>query len=267
MDRLLNKVAIVTGSGQGIGEFIAKEFVREGAKVLLVGYTFSKLERVQKEICDEIADAQVHSVRCDITSGKDIQNMVEECVEKLGEPNVLINNAGREFFNLPLETSDEEWDKCLANDLSGAWYCAKAVLPYMVKNEDGAIVNISSVHGSKIIPKCFPYPVAKHGLLGLTKALGIEYGGKNIRVNSISPGLILTPLTRKLFQKLADEGQAESVEVLLEQQRNLLPSKRIGTSNEVAKLAVLLASDEARYINATDILIDGGRSALYHEWE
>ncbi len=116
-----------------------------------------------------------------------------------------------------------------------------------------------TVHGHKIVPHCFPYPVAKHGLIGLTKALGIEYAAHGIRVNSISPGLVLTAIAEAGFAAAADP-EAER-----RRQTEILPNKRIGEPEEIAYTALFLASDEARYINAADIRVDGGRSQLYHE--
>ena len=121
----------------------------------------------------------------------------------------------------------------------------------------GSIVNIASVHGHKVIPGCFPYPVAKHALIGLTRSLGIEYAPRGVRVNSISPGLILTERVQAWLDSMP-ESEAR-------RQAELLPPKRIGQPEEVAYTALFLASDEARFINATDILIDGGRSQMYHE--
>ena len=129
----------------------------------------------------------------------------------------------------------------------------------MLEQRSGSIVNIASVHGHKIIPGCFPYPVAKHALLGLTKSLAIEYAARGIRVNSISPGLIMTDNIRAWLDDCPDPAAEEA------RQAALLPPKRIGTPEEVAYTALFLASDEARFINAADILIDGGRSQLYHE--
>jgi NAD(P)-dependent dehydrogenase (short-subunit alcohol dehydrogenase family) len=129
----------------------------------------------------------------------------------------------------------------------------------MLARGAGSIVNIASVHGHKIIPGAFPYPVAKHGLIGLTRALGIEYAARGIRVNSISPGLILTPIAEAGFAAAPDPAAERR------RQAELLPCKRIGEPEEVAYTALFLASDEARFINAADILIDGGRSQLYHE--
>ena len=188
-----------------------------------------------------------------------IDAMVAAGVERFGGIDVLVNNAGINVFSDPLKLSEDDWARCLSVDLEGAWHCARAVLPHMLARGAGSIVNIASVHGHKIIPGAFPYPVAKHGLIGLTRALGIEYAARGIRVNSISPGLILTPIAEAGFAA-APDPEAER-----RRQAELLPCKRIGEPEEVAYTALFLASDEARFINATDILIDGGRSLLYHE--
>ena len=126
----------------------------------------------------------------------------------------------------------------------------------MLAQGAGSIVNIASVHGHKIIPGAFPYPVAKHALIGMTRSLGIEYAARGVRVNSISPGLILVPRIEAWFER--EPGARE-------RQTELLPPRRIGSPEEVAYTALFLASDEARFINATDILIDGGRSQVYHD--
>jgi NAD(P)-dependent dehydrogenase (short-subunit alcohol dehydrogenase family) len=172
---------------------------------------------------------------------------------------VLVNNAGADVFSEPLSLGDEDWDRCMALNLKGAWNVARAVLPSMLAQGAGSIVNIASVHAHKIIPGAFPYPVAKHGLIGLTRSLGIEYAARGIRVNSISPGLILVPRIEAWFAAQPDPDAARRA------QAELLPPRRIGTPEEVAYTALFLASDEARFINATDILIDGGRSQLYHD--
>jgi NAD(P)-dependent dehydrogenase (short-subunit alcohol dehydrogenase family) len=184
---------------------------------------------------------------------------VTTTLDRFARIDVLINNAGVNVFSEPLQLLDSEWERCFAIDLKASWSVARAVLPTMLSQGSGAIVNIASVHGHKIIPGCFPYPVAKHGLIGLTRALGIEYAARGIRVNSISPGLILTPQVEAWFAAQPDP-EAER-----RRQTELLPCKRLGTPGEVAHTALFLASDEARYINAADILIDGGRTQLYHE--
>ena len=170
---------------------------------------------------------------------------------------MLVNNAGADVFSEPLSLSDADWERCLSLNLKGAWHhLCRAVLPAMLAQGAGSIVNIASVHGHKIIPGAFPYPVAKHALVGMTRSLGIEYAARGVRVNSISPGLILVPRIEDWFER--EPGARE-------RQTELLPPRRIGRPEEVAYTALFLASDEARFINATDILIDGGRSQVYHD--
>lgn len=265
LHRLDGKTAIITGAGQGIGAAIAHAFAAEDANVVLTGRTLSKLESVSAEIRSELPEAKLLCLPCDITDTAQIARVVSASQTEFGSVHVLVNNAGMNVFHEPLEISEEEWHKCLNNDLFGAWNFAKAVLPAMKVQRSGSIINISSVHAHKIIPHCFPYPVAKHGLIGLTKALGIEYAPYNIRVNSISPGLIETPMSFDWYQAMVAEGAASTVEEFRQIQANILPCKRIGRPEEVAMTCVFLASDEAPFINATDILIDGGRSALYHD--
>lgn len=266
MNRLTGKTAIITGAASGIGKAIAQVFAGEGAGVFLCDVNAAALAQSAEEVRrDSAAPQAVWYAACDITSVREVEAAVSSALRHAGAIDILINNAGANFFNEPLHTDEAQWNACLQNDLTGAWNCAKAVLPHMIKNGGGAIVNISSVHGHKIIPGCFPYPVAKHALLGLTKALGVEYAKHNVRINSISPGLIETSGTRAWYERSVAEGRAPSVEAFKKIQADILPCKRIGAPEEVAMVAVMLSSDEARFINAADILIDGGRSALYHE--
>ena len=260
--RLAGKVALVTGATQGIGGAIAKLFAQHGACVIV--NTLVRDERAEAfaaEIGNSVGnEANILLVQADVRDRAQIDAMVAAGVERFGGIDVLVNNAGINVFSDPLKLSEDDWARCLSVDLEGAWHCARAVLPHMLARGAGSIVNIASVHGHKIIPGAFPYPVAKHGLIGLTRALGIEYAARGIRVNSISPGLILTPIAEAGFAA-APDPEAER-----RRQAELLPCKRIGEPEEVAYTALFLASDEARFINATDILIDGGRSQLYHEW-
>ena len=243
--RLSGKVALVTGAANGIGAATATLFAREGATV--VG-----LDRLPAAARD---DGVTHHL-ADITDAAAIDAVVRSVRDQHGRIDVLVNNAGADVFSEPLSLSDDDWQRCLDLNLKGAWHLCRAVLPAMLAQGAGSIVNIASVHGHKIIPGCFPYPVAKHGLIGLTRSLGIEYAARGIRVNSISPGLILVPRIEAWFER---EPAARA------RQTALLPPRRIGTPEEVAYTALFLASDEARFINATDIAIDGGRSQLYHD--
>ncbi|WP_426394963.1 SDR family oxidoreductase [Ralstonia sp. R-29] len=255
--RLAGKVALVTGATQGIGGAIAKLFAQHGARVIVNALV--RDERAEAFAASIGNDDNILLVQADVRDRSQIDAMVAAGVERFGGIDVLVNNAGINVFADPLRLSEDDWARCLSVDLEGAWHCARAVLPHMLARGAGSIVNIASVHGHKIIPGAFPYPVAKHGLIGLTRALGIEYAARGIRVNSISPGLILTPIAEAGFAAAADP-EAER-----RRQAELLPCKRIGEPEEVAYTALFLASDEAGFINATDILIDGGRSQLYHE--
>ncbi|XHS77819.1 SDR family oxidoreductase [Burkholderiaceae bacterium UC74_6] len=252
--RLKDKVAIVTGSTAGIGLAVVRRFLAEGAKVVANSHLDdAAAERLRAELP---ADRALF-FQADISDSAATQAMAEAALAKFGRIDALVNNAGMDVFAEPLSMTDEQWRRCFSVDLDGAWHCARAVLPAMLAQGAGSIVNIASVHGHQVIPGCFPYPVAKHGLIGLTKALGIEYAARGIRVNSISPGLILTERVQAWLDTLTPE-QAQA-------QAALLPCKRIGRPEEVANTALFLASDEAPFINASDILIDGGRSQLYHE--
>ena len=147
----------------------------------------------------------------------------------------------------------------LAVDLEGVWYMCRAALPIMLAAGAGSIVNIASSHSTTIIPDTFPYPVAKHGLLGLTRALAIQYAARGVRVNAIAPGYIETEIARDYWNSFpAPEAERQKA-------YDLHPPKRIGRPEEVAMTALFLASDEAPFINAASIAIDGGRSVLYHD--
>ena len=254
--RLAGKVAIVTGSTQGIGAAIARRFAAEGALVVLNSHRDDNDARV---ISAELGAERSIFVEADVAHRAAMEFLAARTLERFGRIDILVNNAGMNVFSDPLTLSDEDWKRCFAVDLEGAWNASRAMLPAMLAQGAGSIVNIASVHGHKIIPGCFPYPVAKHALIGMTRALGLEYAARGIRVNSISPGLIVTEMIERHFAAQPDP-QAERA-----RQAALLPCKRLGRPDEVAATALFLASDEAPFINATDILIDGGRSQMYHE--
>lgn len=252
--RLHGKVALVTGASQGIGQAVARLFVAEGARVIVNDLQAGPHSDA---LLAELGEANAMFIAADIADEAAVRAMAARGAERFGAIDVLVNNAGMNVFAEPLAMTLAEWQRCFAVDLEGALHCSRAVLPGMLAAGGGSIVNIASVHGHRIIPDAFPYPVAKHALIGLTKALGIQYAARGVRVNSISPGLILSERVVAWLDSLTPEERQRQVD--------LLPTRRIGEPVEVAYTALFLASDEARYINATDILIDGGRSQLYHE--
>ncbi|MDR5766170.1 MULTISPECIES: SDR family oxidoreductase [unclassified Caballeronia] len=258
MNRLAGKVAIVTGAGRGIGAAIALAFAREGARVALAELDIGTARETAERIGEETG-ANVIAVETDVTQSASVKEAVAQTEAALGPLDVLVNNAGINVFCDPLTMTDDDWRRCFAVDLDGVWNGCRAVLPGMVERGRGSIVNIASTHSFKIIPGCFPYPVAKHGVIGLTRALGIEYAPNNVRVNAIAPGYIETQLTLDWWSSQADPKAARQATL------DLQPMKRIGEPREVAMTAVFLASDEAPFINASCITVDGGRSALYHD--
>ncbi|KVC63221.1 short-chain dehydrogenase [Burkholderia ubonensis] len=259
MGRLAGKVALVTGAGRGIGAAIAHAFAREGAAVALVDVDLPQAGTTADAIACEIDGARVLPLHADVTRQDSVRDALAQAEASLGPLDALVNNAGINVFCDPLTMTDDDWRRCFAVDLDGVWHGCRAALPGMVERGRGSIVNIASTHAFRIIPGCFPYPVAKHGVLGLTRALGIEYAARNVRVNAIAPGYVETQLTRDWWDAQPDPAVARADTL------GLQPMKRIGRPEEVAMTAVFLASDEAPFINATCITVDGGRAALYHD--
>jgi NAD(P)-dependent dehydrogenase (short-subunit alcohol dehydrogenase family) len=256
--RLHNKTAIITGAGSGIGSAIALLFAREGARVALFDLDSDTTEALAVELQQQTGQRCISCV-ADVSQPEQVQRAVLRAQEALGPIDILINCAGVNVFRDPLALDDDDWQRCMEVNLKGPYNLIRSVLPGMLARQYGNIVNVASVHGHKIIAGAFPYPVAKHGLIGMTRSLGVEYASQGIRCNSISPGLIMTPAAEAWLSSCPDP-QAER-----DRQAALLPCKRIGEPEEVAYTALFLASDEARFINATDILVDGGRSQVYHE--
>ena len=255
--RLAGKTAIITGAGQGIGEAIAVAFVAQGARVVIAERNPETGAAVAERVRAEGGAAVF--VHTDVADRASVEAMALAAEKAFGPVDILVNNAGINVAKEPLSLTDDDWRRCFAVDLDGVWHCCRAVLPQMLASGRGSIINIASVHGFSIIPHFFPYPVAKHALIGLTRSLGIEYAAKGVRVNAIAPGYIQTPICEDWWATFPDPAA--------ERQRayDLHPPKRIGRPEEVAMTAVFLASDEAPFINAECIVIDGGRSVLYHE--
>ena len=247
----------MTGAGQGIGAAIARCFAREGASVVVAEINPETGAAIAAELT--AAGGQALFVQTDVADPGSVAAMSEAARAAFPPPDILVNNAGINVFTDPLKTTDEDWRRCMSVDLEGVWRCSRAFLPGMIESGRGSIVNIASTHDFEIIPGCFPYPVAKHAVVGLTRALAIEYASRGVRVNAIAPGYIETPIATEYWNTFPDPE--------LERRRayELHPPKRIGRPEEVGWTAVFLASDEAPFINAATIVIDGGRSVLYHE--
>ncbi|WP_027133178.1 SDR family oxidoreductase [Geminicoccus roseus] len=252
--RLQGKVALVTGAARGIGAAIARKFTAEGAQLALLDLDLQALEALAAGL-----EGTSLTAVCDIAEKTAVEEAVQAVLARFGRIDVLVNNAGINVFADPLHTTDEEWRRCMAVNLEGAWHLTRAVLPDMLGRGAGSIVNIASTHAFSIIPGCFPYPVAKHGLLGLTRSLAIEYAPKGVRINAIAPGYIETEKVTDWLETHADPAAARA------RVESLIPVRRIGRPEEVAFAAVYLASDEAGFCTGSVLTMDGGRSVVYHD--
>jgi NAD(P)-dependent dehydrogenase (short-subunit alcohol dehydrogenase family) len=257
MNRLQNEVAVITGAGQGIGAEIARAFAREGAAVAILELNAAK----GKEVADEINGNGGRAVSFEVDVAKEaiVRDAIARTSDALGPVSILVNNAGYSFRGDPLDVTEEGWRRTFAVDLDGAWYATKAVLPGMLKLGKGSIVNIGSVHSFQIVPTYFPYPVAKHALIGLTRSIAIEYAARGIRCNAICPGAIATPGNVSIWHEKPDPDAEKR------RWEALHPMKKIGQPADVAMAAVFLASPEAAFITGESLMIDGGRSVLYHD--
>ena len=249
--RLQDKIVIVTGAARGIGASIATCAAREGAYVVATDVDGRGAE-LAAALRHEGRSVDFHAL--DVRDGGAWCALVALTVERRGRIDGLVNNAALQIKYPPLEMPEEEWDLCMEVNLRGVWRGCRAVLPAMLSQGGGSIVNIGSVHGHQIIPGGFPYSVAKHGVIGITRALGVEYAPRGVRVNAISPGYVDT----EPEAWIEDSGALAAINALV-------PARRLARPDEVAMTAVFLLSDEAPYIVATTINIDGGRMALFHD--
>jgi len=257
MGRFVDQVAIVTGAGRGIGEATALRLAAEGAAVVIGELDMDAAASVVRTI--EAAGGRALAVAADVSRPEDMRAMVDATVSAFGPPDVLVNNAGIAVFDDPLSLSDEDWRRCFAVDLDGVWYATRAVLPLMLERGKGAVVNVASVHSFQIIPHTFPYPIAKHGVVGMTRALAVEYGPVGLRFNAVCPSYIATQINIDYFATFPDpDAERRRVEALH-------PVKRLGRPDEVAAAIAFLASDECGFLTGASLMVDGGRSVLFHD--
>ncbi|WP_421916865.1 SDR family oxidoreductase [Mesorhizobium sp.] len=255
-ERLSGKRIFLTGAAQGIGLAIAEACLAEGAKLFLVDQDGALLDKTVAGLA--APHGSIGHATADISDGAAIAAAVQRANAEIGEINALINNAGMNVFSTPLEATEEQWNRNFDVNVKGAWNCSKAVLPGMIASGGGAILNIASTHSFTIIPHTFPYPVAKHALLGLTKSLALEYAGQGVRVNALAPGYVETRKAIDYWNSFADPAAARAKTMALH------PGGRIATTREIALAAVFMISDESPFMNAACLVIDGGLSQLQH---
>ncbi|MGE5453863.1 MAG: SDR family NAD(P)-dependent oxidoreductase [Methylocystaceae bacterium] len=246
--KLLDRVAIVTGGGSGIGRAIAQEFAREGAKVVVSDY----VEETGLETVELIKQAGSHAifVKADVAIEADIDNLVEQTLLNYGSIDILVNNAGISGGLAALtDISTEDWDQVMNVNLRAPFLASKKVYPQMVKQGKGNIINIASMASMAAGRGGLQYTASKHGVLGLTRQLSFMVGAQGIRVNAILPGPIDTPMIQRV---LAVPQHPVSMKI------KASPATRPGQPEEVAKLALFLAGDDSEFIHGAAYAIDGG---------
>ena len=251
--RLKGKVAVVTGTGRGIGKTIAEVFAREGAKVVAASRSAGNGRPVVDAIVAGGGEAVF--VECDVSAEGDVRRMIEAAVSTYGRIDVLVNNAGVNFVKAFEETEPSDWDRVVNTDLRGTYLCCRYAIPEMLKKGGGSIINMTTVHTMASLPGAAPYDAAKWGMVGLTKALAVEFAARKIRVNALSPGLIDTQIWADI------KNAAPDLDACMAFWRSNIPMGRVGTTEEIAHVAVFLASDEAAYVTGSNLLADGGMTS------
>jgi NAD(P)-dependent dehydrogenase (short-subunit alcohol dehydrogenase family) len=251
--RLTGKAALVTGGGTGIGKAIALAFAREGAKVAVAGRRMEKLEETMAEMKKH--GGEPLAVQCDVANAADAERAVGETTEAFGSLNVLVNSAGVLSATTVEGISEEQWDRLIDINLKGPFLMSRAVLAEFRRAGGGAIVNIGSVLGLVAMKDRAAYCASKGGLTLLTKAMALDHAHENVRVNCICPSIVETELVAGLFA--ASEAGAAAKKARIAG----IPLGRMGRPEDVAEMAVFLASEESSWVTGTAIALDGGLSA------
>jgi 3-oxoacyl-[acyl-carrier protein] reductase len=248
MNGLQNKVAIVTGGGSGMGAAMGRGLADAGARVVLAGRTAAKVMDVAAAI--RAAGGQAVGVAVDVSQGVDVQRMVATAVEHFGGVDILINNAGISPVGRVTEISEAEWDECIAIDLRSVFLGAKYAIPVMQQRGGGVVINVAGTLGIRPCRNKAAYAAAKAGVINLTRAIALDYAPDRIRCNVICPGFVETPLTAGFTGPARDEFLA-----------GYQPLPGLIQADEVAQLALYLASDAAKMITGQTFVIDGGQQA------
>lgn len=250
--KLKERVAVITGSGSGIGRAAAKEFAREGARVIVADINFEGARETVEQI--RAFDGSAHAVKVDVSDPNSVQELVAETLKVFSGVHVLLNNAAIQVNKTVETTTFEEWNREMAVNVGGVFLCSKFFIPQLRKT-GGCIISMSSVNGFFTEPMCAGYCATKAAIIGLTKAMAIDHGREGIRVNCICPGYIDAGLAEGYFQAQPDPAAARAAA------GKLHALGRIGRSEEVGRLAVFLASEDASFVTGGAFTVDGGFSS------
>lgn len=253
MLRLSGKVAFITGGGSGIGRACALAFAREGAHVAIGGRRKAPLEAVEREI--RASGGNALGVPCDVADRASVEAAIAAVTTKFGRLDIVVNNAGAVLVATVEETSDEDWNRVLAANLTGTFLVSRAALPSLRKAGGGSIVNIGSYLGIVARRQRAAYCASKAGVTGLTKAMALDHAQEKIRVNCICPALVETEMALQALSRTPDP-EAEK-----KRRSSEIPLGRLGKPEDVAEMAVYLASEESSWITGTAVLLDGGLTA------
>jgi len=251
VSRLNGKVALVTGAGTGIGRAIALAFVREGSKVALIG----RRKRPLEEVAREAGDAAL-VIAADVSKQDQIDRALSEASSHFGGPNVLVNNAGVLHIGTAEQITAEQWDQTFEVNVRGVWMLSRSVLPFFRKAGGGSIINVASVLGINGARYRAAYAASKGAVVLLTKCMAIDHGAENIRVNAICPSFVESDLTAEVIRKALDPSAVRRERI------SVHPIGRLGEPQDIAGLAVYLASDEAGWVTGAALPVDGGYLAV-----
>jgi NAD(P)-dependent dehydrogenase (short-subunit alcohol dehydrogenase family) len=242
--RFQGRVALVTGAGRGMGAATAHRLAQEGAKVIVNDRDADVAEQVAMAIRD--AGGEAFAIQADVGVRDQVKMMVDKAVAHFGALHLAVNNAGIGGSPaLLVDQPDSEWERVIAVNLSSVFYCMKNEIPAILASGGGAIVNVSSIFGSRGLAHYSHYTAAKHGVIGLTRAAGLEYATKGLRVNALCPGMYDTPM--------GNSGGEHSDAIAA-----MIPLKRLGRPEEAAAVTCFLLSDDAAFVNASDYAADAG---------
>lgn len=230
---------------------------QEGAKIVVIDWDDQNGEKTAAEINQ--AGGKAIFVKCDVSNEEQVKAMIQATLDRFGKIDILVNNAGIGVYKSVLDTSSKDWDHCLSVNLKGQFLCSKYAIPHMHKIGRGSIVNISSVHSFQTVSGVAPYAASKGGVTALTRNMAIDYG-PTIRVNSIAPGWVLTPLIQSIFDSYPDPAEQRR----LVEQRQVM--KCIGRPEDIGYAVAFLVSDEACFITGTQLYVDGGLTAQLETW-